>query len=220
MAGNTGPNIAEQGLILYYDTVNSKSYISGSNTIYDLSGNNNHGVIYTASFFDINGIPSLNFSSSGGFISCSRITLNYYEQFSIEYTSYIPNPPMTSQLLPIGESSITDTFLKYETAPSRLFGRYTGSTAVFITNTGASIITGSFNISGIINNNGIAWGISNGIIGTTSGSSLSSLILDRLCRAQLGVTNIRLVGIKIYNKVLTSNQVLENYNAMKGRFKL
>ena len=49
-----GPDIVNDGLILHIDAANIRSYVSGSSTIYDLSGNNNtgsliNGVAYTGS---------------------------------------------------------------------------------------------------------------------------------------------------------------------------
>lgn len=45
MAVYGGPEIVTDGLILHWDVGNSKSYTSGSSTIYDLSGNHNHGIV-------------------------------------------------------------------------------------------------------------------------------------------------------------------------------
>jgi hypothetical protein len=36
-------DVVKNGLVLYLDAANSKSYVSGSNTWFDLSGNNNSG---------------------------------------------------------------------------------------------------------------------------------------------------------------------------------
>jgi hypothetical protein len=41
----TGPNIVRDGLSLYLDSTNSKSYPGSGNNWYDLSGNENHGTL-------------------------------------------------------------------------------------------------------------------------------------------------------------------------------
>jgi hypothetical protein len=45
MATSGGPNIVKDGLVLCYDMADKGSYVSGSSTIYDLSGKGNHGEV-------------------------------------------------------------------------------------------------------------------------------------------------------------------------------
>lgn len=46
MAGNVAPNIVTDGLILYLDAANTKSYPGSGTTWFDLSGKNNHFTLY------------------------------------------------------------------------------------------------------------------------------------------------------------------------------
>ena len=58
---NGGPgNIVTNGLVLYLDAANYQSYVSGSTTWYDLSGNNNSGSL-------ING-PTYNSGNAGSIV--------------------------------------------------------------------------------------------------------------------------------------------------------
>lgn len=50
MAGNVAPNIVTDGLLLYLDAANTKSYISGSTTWLDLVGINNSTLINNPTF--------------------------------------------------------------------------------------------------------------------------------------------------------------------------
>lgn len=43
----TGPDIIKDGLLIYVDAANSKSYTGVNDTWYDLSGKNNHGTLNT-----------------------------------------------------------------------------------------------------------------------------------------------------------------------------
>ena len=45
MAFGNGPRIVTNGLILHYDFSDPNSYVSGSTTIYDLTGNGYNGVL-------------------------------------------------------------------------------------------------------------------------------------------------------------------------------
>lgn len=46
MAGTVAPNIVTDGLVLYLDAANTKSYPGSGTTWFDLSGNNNHFTLY------------------------------------------------------------------------------------------------------------------------------------------------------------------------------
>ena len=54
----TGPNITTDGLVLALDAANTKSYVSGSTTWNDLSGNNNHATLTAAT----SSLPSIEFT--------------------------------------------------------------------------------------------------------------------------------------------------------------
>ena len=59
MSNQYGPRIVTDGLILYWDVANSKSYTNGSSIIYDLSGNNRNGTVSNVVFSnDFGGVVS------------------------------------------------------------------------------------------------------------------------------------------------------------------
>ena len=64
MAGTIAPNIITDGLILYLDAANTKSYVSGSTTWTDISNNRNNGTLINGPTFD---------TGSGGNIVCDGI---------------------------------------------------------------------------------------------------------------------------------------------------
>ena len=62
-----GPKIVSDGLVMCLDAANSKSYISGSSTWNDLSGNGNNGTLVNTPTFT---------SSFGGGSSAAEATAN------------------------------------------------------------------------------------------------------------------------------------------------
>ena len=97
MAGNTGPNIATDGLVLYLDAANTKSYVSGSTAYANLSENIN--IIRTATLSNQNSTITLpqyssenlgvfNFNGTGSVISVATdpSTSGFWpiNQFSLE----------------------------------------------------------------------------------------------------------------------------------------
>jgi hypothetical protein len=49
-----GPNVVTNGLVLNLDAANTKSYVSGSTTWRDLSGNGNNGTLVNGPTFSSN----------------------------------------------------------------------------------------------------------------------------------------------------------------------
>jgi hypothetical protein len=58
MAGSVAPNIVTDGLVLYLDAANTKSYPGSGTTWFDISGNNNHVTLYNGAAYS-NGIITL-----------------------------------------------------------------------------------------------------------------------------------------------------------------
>jgi len=52
MSGNVAPNTVKDGLVLYLDAANIKSYTSGSTIWYDLSKRNNNSTLVNNPTFD------------------------------------------------------------------------------------------------------------------------------------------------------------------------
>lgn len=64
-----GPNIVTDGLVLALDAANPTSYISGSTTWRDLSGNNNSGSLINGPTFSTDGGGSMDLDGSNDYIS-------------------------------------------------------------------------------------------------------------------------------------------------------
>ena len=76
-----GPNIVTDGLVLVLDAANPTSYISGSTTWRDLSGNNNSGSLVNGPTFNsVNG-GSIVFDGSNDYVEISPV--NASSQFTL-----------------------------------------------------------------------------------------------------------------------------------------
>jgi hypothetical protein len=67
MAVSTRNNIVTNGLVLYLDAANSKSYVSGSTTWSDVSGNSRSGSLLSGTSYSNTNGGSVNFT--GGYVS-------------------------------------------------------------------------------------------------------------------------------------------------------
>lgn len=236
-----GPNIIEDGLVMYLDAANTKSYPDTGTTWYDLSGNDNHGEVLngeyydgylrnsgnTSNFFCVN-IPnstSLNsaFTTTTGGWTIEEIiwtnSTNYPEADAgsvISTNGYNTGYGFdwnhgtdisTFRFEQIGGGT-ADTPTISISSPYNSYNTWRIRTMIWnrATNTNSLYINGVFiNSVGTPNTTGQ-------VIYDGGGISLGTLYGWK----HYG----RRAGLKIYNKVLTSTEILQNFNALKGRFNI
>ena len=92
MAGNVAPNIITDGLVLYLDAANTKSYVSGSTTWTDLVGLNNGTLINGPTFNSANG-GSIVFNGVNNYVTLGDNKYKYQTNFSVEVFARFPNLP-------------------------------------------------------------------------------------------------------------------------------
>ena len=225
MAFFRGPNVVTNGLVLALDAANPKSYVSGSTTWRDLSGNNNSGSLLNGTSFTslngggllfdgVNDDVELNFTAS----SPSTTSYTYEIAFLPQVTSYSFKSLMGHSVYQGGGFSIG----LHNT--NRLYVQmYSGSTAYvagppFNTNTSNVICVtlSGRNISTYVNGNLSAFStISFDVI-----KSASKIRIGNGVQGGWGASNIIVFNSKIYNRALSPQEVLQNYNAQKSRFNL
>ena len=225
-----GPNIVTNGLVLSLDAANTKSYISGSTTWTDLSRSNNNGILTNGPTFNTGSLGSIIFDgvddnvqlgNASNIIGASQsvITINTWVK-----TNSIGSYKKILVTNVAGSSTLTGIYLSI--GPSS-FGLYLG----IITNNGANAAIYSPYISTTQYSN---------ICGTYDGSNIKVYLNGTLVATQphtgnivnTGITRIsgydnnaetwdgNISNVQIYNKALSTQEVLQNYNATKGRFGL
>jgi hypothetical protein len=218
MATYGGPQIIRDGLVLYLDAANRKSYPTTGTVWSDLSGNSNTGTL-------TNG-PTFN-SANGGSIVFDGT--NDYVQFStVSVRTICLWGRMDSTIVDLAglvcTSATGDGSLRALKVGSNVTFRTSGQTD---TNDFQFGFESSFMINGVSNlaNNGSGgFVIPNGrtlyenyYVGAVGNarnvSTISHTFMSRVYKG-----NIFLVCL--YNRVLTNVELLQNYNAMRTRFGL
>jgi len=223
MAFRFGNTIVTNGLISYWDVINPSSYPGSGTTLYDLTPNNNTASLVNGAAYN---------STYGGNITCDGV--NDYIQPTGSVTSFTlgmvyqplvfdTNPGGNRYNYPIETNSGTGTnmFLRYSATNSgtnmtlanhNIFTSQIGVTVNHVVNQIYDVVI-TFNSS-----NGAVVVYSNGV------SKASTTFIDQLTyqgTIQLGYTfNCRYYNFKLYNRVLSAAEVLQNYNVTKGRFAL
>ena len=235
MSYNNGPRFVTSGLITCLDPANIKSYVSGSSTIRDLSGNINHGTI-TGTVYTSSNAGILIFNGTSDYV----YTANGYtnpQYFTISVWFKTNTHGINGGKL-IGMETVQDNS-SYPTSYDRMIYIGTDDNLYFgCYDTSARVVTTSFSVIDNVWHNAAATynGTSKDMIlyldgvqiGTTTTPAtvqsylgywkLGGRIMSTWPNANDGFYDGKLGNCFIYNRDLTPSEILQNYNALKGRY--
>ena len=231
----TGPNIVTDGLVVHLDAANVKSYPETGTTWYDLSGYNNHGTMY-------------GFTGPGAGVTSGFDTNTKYMMFDrhngagntiVNNRVVIPNTNSLDEVLCQNGMTI-DMWVRETEYVCTALTKWNGSWEVYYC---ASLVfrtqgTGGTDLSTGLSTSPGTWrnlvtihdGITakmyiNGVLtlnrsNTITGQNTSSNISIGGYESGTYATYGAIPTYKLYSRVLTSEEVLQNYNATKARFGL
>lgn len=224
MATFGGPNTIETGLVLSLDAANPTSYVSGSTTWRDLSGNNNSGSLINGPTFSTEAGGSIVFDGSNDYVTIPNTTMgngniawtiNTWTKTttavnSLGLGSIVSNAsggPVYS-MLGVNEGKIV-----YWTYQSNAWSQKLGVRTIndgnwhMLTWVNYTNYTMDMYVDGTFDVN---------VANSTSGNNNP---LDRVGGSWTGYYNGFISIFQITkNKALSASEVLQNYNAMRGRF--
>jgi hypothetical protein len=223
MGISRGPKIVSSGLVLCLDAANKVSY-PGSGTVWrDLSGNNNTGTLTNGPTFSGGNQGSIVFDGTNDYVDVGNKTIPLNSGFTVDtwiklnsnnrqqgffginlYPSYITDFWMS-----------TDNRMRFEFGISAISPPNVYSYQAFNT-------TSWYNVVGTVTNSLISLYI-NGIFENSTGISytitqISGDISIGSYNASAYYSSANISSNKIYNRTLSAAEVLQNYNATKGRF--
>ena len=220
-----GGNIVTDGLVLCLDAANSKSIVSGSTTWTDLSRSNNNGTLRNGPTFDSGSGGSIVFNGSTDYVSVSNninptnITLDFFYKTSVNsFYEYLVSNSRDCCGTYNGYGLVI-----FDGTPRFLIWNSTASTVLGNPVTLNQIHHISATYDGIqqkLYQNGVLVNTLNTTLGIGNPPSYN-LVIGALGYIP-GTYNItgNIYTSKIYNRALSSQEVLQNYNATKGRFGL
>jgi hypothetical protein len=212
------PRIVTDGLVLCLDAANRQSY-AGSGTVWtDLAGSNNGTLTNGPTFSSANG-GSLVFDGSNDYINLQNPSaLNLTE---LTVSAWVRTTTNANQII-LGKSYLTSYYLNI--APNvKVFSFWTTGSSLnspVIQEIGGSAWC---HVAGTINNttkriyfNGISV---NSAAGATVGIDSNSVFIGSWYNLS-AFFNGNISQVSIYNRALTPVEILQNYNATKGRYNL
>jgi hypothetical protein len=239
MAFNYSPKVITDGLVLYLDAANPKSYVSGSTAWRDISkGGNNGTLINGPTYSSVNG-GSIVFDGVNDYVNVNDIQnlfTTYNDSITYEVWSYTPTEAQwhDSTIGGSGTNIISrGTYPGYNglgrlSTDNVVAAYYRGSTSG--TASASFTITRNrwYHLVSIWNGFRAELYV-DGILRSTNNTSLvgnpTTGVISIARQRALGGNNGgwyqgSLNGIKIYNRALTAEEILQNYNTTKTRFGL
>lgn len=227
-------NIVTSGLVLNLDAAKKDSYPGSGTTWRDISGNSYNGILTNGPTFSSDNYGSIVFDGVDDFVNFGNILNFGTGDFSLE--AFVLYNNITSNVA--GATISKDNFSGTTTYNGVLLNISSGinfqtrnlvngsgpdTTVKF--STGLSTNTWYF-IHGNRANN-ILYLYVNGILVNTSSESTATnvtnsqeLRIGSLSNTAPQRLNGRISNVKMYNRALSASEVLQNYNATKGRYGL
>lgn len=222
------PPIVTSGLVLNLDAGNTLSYQSGSINWYDLSGNNNNVTLYNGTSFSTahRGVVEFDGTNDYGKNTSTPIGFNFNSTNAMSAEAWINYSPDNYDFW----FTANNNGIKYRFGTTIFrqiywdMGQHTDRYTAYLLPSGSwnqVVFTGGledgFITTRIYVNSFFITSVNEGI---SSLSTITEFLIGHGEAVGVHPFNGRISNIKIYNKVLSPSEVLQNYNAMKRRFNL
>jgi hypothetical protein len=227
MSYKYGPSIVTDGLVFYVDAANSKSYPGTGTDWADISGDLTSTLTNGPAYNSSNG-GYIDFDGTDDYVDVTGIDITALSAFTLEAWVYPTSTTADESVMSRWFNSIsTSSFLLYwDVGTSLGFDWVTVNTLNTIYRTGVTPANGNVNawnhvvatFSGsqlelFVNGSSVATAAFSGTLKSNSGLRLG---------ADVSTAGRRLAGniavAKVYDRVLSSAEVTQNYNALKNRF--
>ena len=216
------------GLTLHIDAANHRSYVSGSATWTDLSGNKNHGTLVNGPTFDSRNGGSIVFDGSNDYVSVSYNAASMASWSTAQTILFWEYHDFTTGRRNIWNQAYggagTWTF-EGGSNISYYYGNSGTDNSPYTFLNSSTIPTGRWNMLAITRDaSEVKWYVNNS--NTATMSNPYGVLANTTTNITIGTgyTGTPWVGriaiVKAYNKALTAAEISQNYNALKSRFGL
>jgi hypothetical protein len=214
------PSIVTDGLVFQIDAANIKSYSGSGTNITNLSNSSYTGVLNNGVGFSSNNNGVFTFDGSNDYISflpndIFNIGTGDFTLLAWHKTSYKSN---YSTIMSLDDGNGTG-YLLYTAINSGVLRNWVAGVPK---NGNIDICTGIWNLIGLTRTAGLCTQYVNGVIDTTFTASgvlqISGRTLSIGQNANSYYYNGNISTVQIYNRSLSQKEILQNYNATKGRY--
>ena len=224
MTYNTGPKIVTDGLVLCLDAADRNSYPRTGTVWYDQSGNGSNGTLTNGPTFSSANGGGIVFGGTNDYVALdSSFQVSTSKSYCVDMVFYKTTTSTNNAgaIISGGSGGDTDGIIIY-TENYALSGDYyiivgNGTcSAIYYNGVSQTLVSNSYTEANF-NLNEWMHVIVNGISFSNVDGEAHHLGQNNNATNRFGG---RLAAIKIYDRTLSANEVLQNYNATKGRFGL
>ena len=232
MAFNYSPKISTDGLVLCLDAANTKSY-PGSGTVWsDLSRGGNNGTLTNGPTFNSGNGGSIVFDGVNDYVDCGVSNISLPINITLILWIYQSTTTGYRNIITKEGATFTDLDYGFTTSPNGnlYFWFHNGSYRIHETLTNNISLTNTwYHVSAIFNDTNNTVNIYVNGTQVYNQSETTSMLAHSNSRLFVGWRNSLVSGqlfsgrisqAQIYNRALSSTEVLQNYNATKSRFGL
>ena len=226
MATNGGPNIIEDGLVFAVDATNKKSYPGSGTTWADLAGSN-MGTLTNSPTFDSGNSGNLVFDGTDDYTQFNQ-SISLTEATFIAWIKRSGQQRAWSGILFSRGGGGGTTGLGYRANTNQIGYHWNDASATYNWASGLTVPNGEWCMAVLsVSSTSVTAYLcqESGITSATNTRShppttLGNLVIGRdPSRASRSISGNFSIG-QIYNRALTSTEITQNYNALKGRFGL
>ena len=222
MAFANGGQIVTSGLVLALDAADRNSYVSGSTTWSDISGNGNTGTLTNGPTFDGGNGGSILFDGTNDYVQNSNTSFNYS---NISISTWIRrDTTSTTFSVIISKESASTGWILHIINTNKIYWKINGSDATATTSLSSLTAGVWYYITSTYNGSQLAVYINSVLDNTSNNNSgiVSNSATIRIGEYQTTGNAFKgnIANIQIYNRALTTTEILQNYNATKTRFGL
>jgi hypothetical protein len=231
MGLNYNPAAVIQGLVMYMDITNPRSYSGSGNTVFNLANSGIAATIITGITYDNDNKKNLNFNGSSGYMFSNDTNMNFgYNDFTIQTTlklnGYSNGFTGAYNAIVCAGSNLSSSILQVAGTASSYYqlGLWNQPTSSFDAVNYSFSTNKIYNLTVTKNTSLVEFFVDGVSIGTTSLNKTydftgNGFTIGRWFypgNEQYLKGNI--YDFKAYNRALTNDEIVQNYNASKGRY--
>lgn len=225
-----GPRIVTTNLVTCLDAANPKSYSGSGSTWTDISRSGNNATLFNTPSFSSENLGNIVFDGVDDYSSIASFNNNFNGPFSVSMSFYQTSNTVSQALFSNYTFATNDGFFMQinaavEGSGLRVTYRQLGTNVFNFTQTAPVSVNKFYNI--VCTYNGAnAYVYYDGIRQSVSAAATTYFLPVNTPLIVGGLTSVdrlfagRIYDAKIYTKALSETEIIQNYNATKGRFKL
>jgi hypothetical protein len=214
------PLIVTNGLLLYLDAANSRSYSGSGLSVYDLSGSGNTSLLINGPTYLSSNLGTFVLDGSNDYINVNSLAniLSYTAYTKILYF-YVTNFATSNNMISGGFSGAHAFWLQ---GLQKLYAGHNGAWSTVTGNTTLSLNTWYFGAVTYSNSTGWKLYLNGREDGTSADTTTFGGAQEIVIGAYSGGNNFsgRISNVQIYNRALSATEIVQNYNATKKRYGL